>query len=92
VKDPNNYRLHRGETKGKGERVKKRESKNLIANKGYGTQAKNKMDVMPKEWLKQTLWYATMQNLEAIKGTVSRDFLLLVFFINQFPPSPWLCH
>jgi hypothetical protein len=22
------------------------------------------------------------------KGTVSRDFLLLVFFINQFPPSP----
>jgi hypothetical protein len=23
-----------------------------------------------------------------IKGTLSRDFLLLVFFINQFPPSP----
>jgi hypothetical protein len=23
-----------------------------------------------------------------IKGTVSRDFLLLVFFMNQFPPSP----
>jgi hypothetical protein len=22
------------------------------------------------------------------KGTVSRDFLLLVFFMNQFPPSP----
>ncbi len=22
------------------------------------------------------------------KGTVSRDFLLLVFFKNQFPPSP----
>jgi hypothetical protein len=21
-----------------------------------------------------------------VKGTVSRDFLLLVFFINQFPP------
>jgi hypothetical protein len=21
------------------------------------------------------------------KGTVSRDFLLLVFFLNQFPPS-----
>ncbi len=23
-----------------------------------------------------------------IKGTVSRDFLLLVLFMNQFPPSP----
>jgi hypothetical protein len=23
-----------------------------------------------------------------VQGTVSRDFLLLVFFINQFPPSP----
>jgi hypothetical protein len=23
-----------------------------------------------------------------LKGTVSRDFLLLVFFINQFPPQP----
>jgi hypothetical protein len=23
-----------------------------------------------------------------IKGTVSRDFRLLVFFMNQFPPSP----
>ncbi len=26
----------------------------------------------------------------AFKGTVSRDFLLLVFFLNQFPPSLWL--
>ncbi len=23
-----------------------------------------------------------------LKGTVSRDFLLLVFFINKFPPAP----
>jgi hypothetical protein len=23
-----------------------------------------------------------------LKGTVSRDFLLLVLFMNQFPPSP----
>jgi hypothetical protein len=23
-----------------------------------------------------------------LKGTVSRDFLVLVFFMNQFPPSP----
>ncbi len=26
------------------------------------------------------------------KGTVSRDFLLLVFFMNQFPPSPRVLH
>ncbi len=26
------------------------------------------------------------------KGTVSRDFLLLVFFMNQFPPSPRIFH
>jgi hypothetical protein len=26
------------------------------------------------------------------KGTVSRDFRLLVFFMNQFPPSPWVYH
>ncbi len=25
-----------------------------------------------------------------LKGTVSRDFRLLVFFMNQFPPSPWV--
>ncbi len=24
--------------------------------------------------------------------TVSRDFLLLLFFLNQFPPSPWVYH
>jgi hypothetical protein len=28
----------------------------------------------------------------SIKGTVSRDFLLLVFFINQFPPNPRVSH
>jgi hypothetical protein len=27
-----------------------------------------------------------------LKGTVSRDFLLLVFFMNQFPPSPRVSH
>ncbi len=30
--------------------------------------------------------------LRIFKGTVSRDFLLLVFFINQFPPSPIVSH
>jgi hypothetical protein len=27
-----------------------------------------------------------------LKGTVSRDFLLLVFFMIQFPPSPRVFH
>ncbi len=27
------------------------------------------------------------KKIRFIKGTVSRDFLLLVFFLNQFPPS-----
>jgi hypothetical protein len=27
-------------------------------------------------------------NLYVLKGTVSRDFLLLVFFMHQFPPIP----
>jgi hypothetical protein len=30
--------------------------------------------------------YTTIE--EQFEGTVSRDFLLLVFFMNQFPPSP----
>ncbi len=32
----------------------------------------------------QSIWYLPF------KGTVSRDFLLLFFFLNQFPPSLWL--
>ncbi len=28
----------------------------------------------------------------SFKGTVPRDFLLQVFFMNQFPPSPWVYH
>jgi hypothetical protein len=28
----------------------------------------------------------------ALKGTVSRDFLLLVLFMNQFPPSIRVFH
>jgi hypothetical protein len=28
----------------------------------------------------------------SLKGPVSRDFLLLVFFMNQFPPSPRVFH
>ncbi len=29
---------------------------------------------------------------DRVKGTVSRDFLLLVFLMNQFPPSPRVLH
>jgi hypothetical protein len=35
--------------------------------------------------IKYTIYYL-------LKGTVSRDFLLLVFFMNQFPPSPRVLH
>ncbi len=28
----------------------------------------------------------------SFKGTVPRDFWLLVLFMNQFPPSPWVYH
>jgi hypothetical protein len=30
--------------------------------------------------------------MHLLKGTVSRDFLLLVFFMNQFPPSSRVFH
>jgi hypothetical protein len=35
-----------------------------------------------------TITMATSGAQCIIKGTVSRDFLLLVFFMNQFPPKP----
>ncbi len=41
-------------------------------------------------WLKLGLKRPTPDHL--LKGTVSRDFLLLVFFMNQFPPSPRVSH
>ncbi len=28
-----------------------------------------------------------VSRISELKGTVSQDFLLLVFFLNQFPPS-----
>jgi hypothetical protein len=30
--------------------------------------------------------------IKSLNGTVSRDFLLLVLFMNQFPPSPRVFH
>ncbi len=46
-----------------------------------------------EELIKNTNTYtgSTLSAL-AIKGTVSWDFLLLVFFINQFPLSPRVSH
>ncbi len=40
----------------------------------------------------QFLSQQCLQNVINLKGTVSRDFLLLVFFMNQFPPSPKVFH
>jgi hypothetical protein len=47
--------------------------------------------------LNHVVWNMTrpMQNLYpagVLKVTVSRDLLLLVFFMNQFPPSPRVSH
>ncbi len=39
---------------------------------------------------KMAVWFRA--NILAVKGTVSRDFLLLVHFMNQFPPSPRVFH
>jgi hypothetical protein len=36
------------------------------------------------DWLEQV----SQSTNSSLKGTVSRDFLLLVLFMNQFPPSP----
>ncbi len=30
--------------------------------------------------------------VKKIKGSLTRDFRLQVFFVNQCPPGPWLCH
>ncbi len=38
-------------------------------------------------WRQRWPWPSTL-----FKGTVLRDFLLLVFFMNQFPPSPRVFH
>ncbi len=42
-------------------------------------------------WLGVILLYTQEKRTDhPIKGTVSRDILFLVFFMNQFPPSSWL--
>ncbi len=43
--------------------------------------------------LLRLLHLLTKQNMKKhLKGTVSRDFLLLVCLMNQFPPSPGVFH
>ncbi len=49
---------------------------------------KNKTFIIHQDTRK--MWGVTMP--AKIKGTVSRDFLLLVLFMNQFPPSPRVFH
>ncbi len=41
---------------------------------------------------KKSIAYIQDEVFSGYKGTVSRDFLLLVFFMNQFPPSPRVFH
>jgi hypothetical protein len=37
-------------------------------------------------------FFNALSDQDQLKGTVSRDFLLLVFFMNQFLPSPRVFH
>ncbi len=39
-----------------------------------------------------TITFTSNQETLDLKGTVSQDFLLLVLFMNQFPPRPRVVH
>ncbi len=41
---------------------------------------------------KQKISWHCPFNMKHLKGTVSQDFRLLVFFMNQYPPIPWVYH
>jgi hypothetical protein len=71
----------------------------------YGTNTYSYQDEMPTYTLEKeknllevlicplTVTSTNFQgSVHLLKGTVSRDFSLLVFFINQFPPSPRVSH
>jgi hypothetical protein len=45
-----------------------------------------------KSWNAASKIKFLISGANSIKGTVSRDFLLLVFFMNQFPPNPRVSH
>ncbi len=48
--------------------------------------------VLTTEFCRISILIPFCKACSALKGTVSRDFLLPVFFMNQFPPSPRLSH
>ncbi len=47
-----------------------------------------KCSMIKDEFSKKFIFCHFVNNIWYLKGTVSRDFLLLVLFMNQFPPSP----
>ncbi len=48
-------------------------------------------DLQSAQHVRQNLQTIKIQEI-GFKGTVSRDFRLLICFMNQFPPSPWVHH
>jgi len=48
--------------------------------------------LMKTNWVVTSLSARSISKDSTLKGTVSRDFRLLVFFMNQLPPSPWGYH
>ncbi len=58
--------------------------KNRLVEKAIGLEGFGQIESAWSDW--------NRLHAPPIKGTVSRDFLLLVFFMNQFPPSPRVCH
>jgi hypothetical protein len=48
----------------------------------------NDHNVMLHDYNEMQHHYNVKRHHSTVKGTVSRDFLPLVFFMNQFPPSP----
>jgi hypothetical protein len=68
---------------------------NTAARDGVGNYCRMERDAAQNatELLLMTMTcvYGTLHHTY-VKGTVSRDFLLLVFFMNQFPPSSRVSH
>jgi hypothetical protein len=48
------------------------------------------LQTLKNNFLRTWIWWCENASKHVFKGTVSQDFLLLVFFTNQFPPSPWV--
>ncbi len=54
-----------------------------------GQQGLSCKDDLPSRRLNPFLFICGLSCPGSVKGTVSRDFLLQVFFMNHLPPSPW---